>query len=247
MENNTKKIYSNFKKFDDILKGSDEFNHIYINKHNNIYSLLRIFIRLKNKDTVIINLEHNKLFILCLLRYLFPVKKFCLISVDILLRKPFTFRQKISKHIKSILLKKVDIFVLYFKDTEGYEKYFGIKRQKMRYIPFKVNSWSTIFSNYSANPMSGDYVLCAGQTLRDLKTFTEAMRIAGVPGVLLSPGEELMNQHGTVLINEELPENLHLKFHTDGKEETFLNWIKNAALVVIPRFSFDISSSGIST
>jgi len=49
------------------------------------------------------------------------------------------------------------------------------------------------------------------------------------------------------IITEGFSSNLHLEIHSDGREETFLKWIKNAAVVVIPRFSFDISSSGIST
>lgn len=49
------------------------------------------------------------------------------------------------------------------------------------------------------------------------------------------------------MITEGYPKNLRLEVHNDGKEETFLNWIKNAAIVVIPRFYFDISSTGIST
>ena len=246
MEVGLKKIYSNLRGFSDILANSELFRHIFIEDSKKEMSAWQIFIRAKNEDTVVLNIDHQKLLKLCALRYLFPAKRFKLVSVDIILRKPFTPTQKILAYIKATLLKKVDIFILYFKNVDNYEKYFGISKEKIRYVPFKVNSWAE-FSTYVADPLNGDYVLCAGQTMRDLKTYIEAIKIVGLPAVLLTPGEMPMNKHGTQLITEGLPANLRLVIDNSGKEEVFLNWIKNAAIVVIPRYSFDIAPSGIST
>jgi glycosyltransferase involved in cell wall biosynthesis len=208
---------------------------------------LQLFFKLKKTDVVLLNNDSDRLFKLCVLRYLFPWKRFQLISLDIILRKPLSCKDRLTALIKKFLFKKVDIFVLFFRKTRGYEMHFGISREKIRYIPFKVNSWKEVFADYISDPQQGQYVLCAGRTMRDLDTFAEAVRISGAPALLLSPGAATMKKHGTQLISGVLPANLKLVFHTDGREETFLNYIKKAAVVVVPRFSVDIASTGIST
>jgi glycosyltransferase involved in cell wall biosynthesis len=83
--------------------------------------------------------------------------------------------------------------------------------------------------------------------MRDVYTFTAAMRIAGCAGVLLQQQEEEMREHGTAVFQGDLPPNLRLAFHVDGGLETFLKFIADAKLVVIPRFRDDIGCTGIST
>ena len=93
----------------------------------------------------------------------------------------------------------------------------------------------------------GDYVLCAGRTLRDLETFVKAMASAGCPAVLLQQPGDIMRQHGTDHWRAGLPANVKLVVHDDEKLETFLSFIANAKIVVIPRYKRDIASTGIST
>jgi glycosyltransferase involved in cell wall biosynthesis len=93
----------------------------------------------------------------------------------------------------------------------------------------------------------GDYVLCAGRTLRDLKTFVAAMKIADCPGLLLQQQDEEMQAHGTTPFAGNLPPNLRLALHEDSDLATFLRFIAGAKIVVIPRFKDDIASTGIST
>ncbi|MCI0563300.1 MAG: glycosyltransferase [Nitrososphaera sp.] len=240
-------IFTNFRRLDEHLRYSQVYHHTFIGDGQGSWSAWEVFKNANTADAIILNIDADRLFKLCTLRYLFPFRKFKLISVDIVLRKPTSFRQKMMALVKSLLLKQVDLLVLYFKHTSGYEKYFGIQKKQIRYVAFKVNSWEQRFKDYSADPTTGAYVLCAGHTLRDLKTYIEAVRIARVPAVLLTRGTSLMQMHGTELITEGFPQNLRLETDSEGTEEAFLKWIKNAAIVVIPRFSFDISASGIST
>jgi glycosyltransferase involved in cell wall biosynthesis len=242
-----KKIYSNFKNMNINLSIKNGYDFIYIEKFGGILNLAALFFSLQKKDIVILNIEHGVLYNLCFFKYIFFWKRFELISVDILLRRPVSFKEKLFSYAKCILLKKVDLFLLYFSNTEGYQKIYGISKAKIKYVPFKVNSWKEVFSGYVSDPIFGDYVLCAGQTLRDLKTFIDAMRFCNMPGVILTPGKKRMKQHGTILVTDSFPDNLRLEYHDDGNEETFLNFIKKSAIVVIPRFSNDISSTGIST
>jgi len=141
-------------------------------------------------------------------------------------------------------LKGVDKFILYFRNTRGFERYYGIHPDRVAYVPFKVNGWGEAF--WPTAIPAGEYVLCAGRTLRDLETFVAAMQKVGVPGVLLQQSADVMQDHGTIAWARALPANVRLQMH-DGRFESFLSAIANAKAVVIPRFKHDICSTGIST
>lgn len=242
-----KNIYTNFKNIEFLNKSYHGFNIRYIGEKKDFISLIRLAIKLNNSDTIILNMNHQMLVKLCFLKYLLPLKRFRLISVDLILRKPFSIKLKLKSYISSILFKKLDMIILYFKQTDGYEQYYNIPQNKIKYVPFKVNSWKSHFMKYSNDPLNGEYILCAGRTYRDLSTFVEAAQITKMPSVLLTPGKKMMQQHGTHLVIEKIPKNLQIIYDKDFKEETFLQWIKSAAIVVLPRFSYDISATGIST
>lgn len=170
-----------------------------------------------------------------------------MVSVDILMRRPKTLGQRCSARIKRMLLTQVDLFLVYFRNTRGLSDYFGIEPSRIGYVPFKVNSWENGLAEQPKPVTTSSYAICAGQTLRDIQTFVDAVRISGVPGVLLTPGRELMKRHGTELSIANPPPNLRVVVHDDGKEATFLKWIRESSVVVIPRFLHDITSTGIST
>ncbi len=195
-----------------------------------------------NADLVIIDNDAGKVYLACLMR-LFC--RFRLVSVDILLRPPQDLKSRLLCFLKRALLTRVDKFILYFKNTAGYQHYYGINPAKIDYVPFKVNGVEESYFP-RANP-DGDYVLCAGRTLRDLKTFVVAIEIADCPGLLLQQQDEEMQAHGTMPFSGNLPPNLRLELHSAGGLASFLQFIAGAKLVVIPRFKHDIASTGIST
>lgn len=242
-----RRIYSNFQRFKPIVEASGEFGLIDVDDPSQVLSAWQIFWNAGKQDIVILNIAHARLYKLCLLRTIFFWKRFKLVSVDILLRRPTNWKRKLFRFYQRLMLKRVDQFVLYFRNTSYYEKLFGLRKERICYVPFKVNDWELGINLYEADTASGEYVICAGQTLRDVGTFIKACEKANVPAVLLTPGKDLMKRHGTQLAFDSLPANVRLEYHTDGKEETFLKWLKEAAIVVIPRFKTDISSSGIST
>ena len=242
-----RRIYSNLQRFKSIAEESGEFELIDIDAPEKVWSAWQIFWAAGTQDIVVLNIDHRRLYQLCLFRTLFFWKRFKLVSVDILLRRPTHWKRKLFRYYQRFMLRQVDRFILYFRNTSHYESLFGLRRDRIRYVPFKVNDWELGIDRYVADPASGEYVICAGQTLRDVSTFIKACEKASVPAVLLTPGKEMMKRHGTQLAFETLPANVVLEYHTDGKEETFLKWLKEAAIVVIPRFKTDISSSGIST
>jgi glycosyltransferase involved in cell wall biosynthesis len=228
------------------LSGSTAIEHTLIETGNSWLAPWHLFWTVRRADVVLLDNSYPHLFGFCLLSAIFP-RRFMLVSLDILLRKPASFKQRVACSAKSQLLRAVDLFLLYFKDTRGYEAWYGIDPERTRYVPFKVNDWET-FRNDASDPDSGSYVLCAGQTLRDHTTFIDAIGRTRLPGVLLVPNATMLKAHGSGSVSGlSLPGNLRLIVHNDGRHATFLEWIRNAKIVVIPRFRSDIASTGIST
>jgi glycosyltransferase involved in cell wall biosynthesis len=217
----------------------------HIGSEGGAREILRFLGKCLRSDLVILNIDQRKLMFAALLRWL-PFARFRLISVDLVLRPPRSAKDRLKAFVKRILLSGVDRFALYFKNLEGYQRFYGIGPDRAVYVPFKVNASERI----GARPQGvadGEYVLCAGRTLRDIKTFVEAMRATGCPGVLLQQKRELLNAHGTSAWSGELPPNVKLIVDDSDRFEDYLDFIAKARLVVIPRFKNDIAPTGIST
>ena len=193
-------------------------------------------------DLIIIDNNHSRVYVAALLR---PWLPFRLISVDLILRQPTGLRERALARLKALALAQVDKFIFYFKNTAGYERCYGLRPERIAYAPFKPNGKDE--ASWPDTVPEGDYVLCAGRTMRDLSTFVKAMAKTGCPAVLLQQPAEIMREHGTDDWREELPPNIKLVTHEDGKLATFLSFIANAKLVVIPRYKRDIGCTGIST
>lgn len=212
---------------------------------------LRTFQKSLRKNILLLNVEEPLLYKLCFLKYLFPWNPCLIISVDLILRAPKNFRQRLLCYIKGILLRKIASFILYHKEVSGYQKYFQISPKKCSYVPFKINSLKEIQSRLRAqkeskDPTEGDYVLVAGRSMRDLTTFVHAMAANGLPGILLRQGKDILSHHGTFLRYRVLP--LNIKEIVDhGSERSFIDYLAEARVVVIPRFRNDINATGIAT
>ena len=196
-------------------------------------------------DVVVLNIDQRKLMIAAALRRL-PFVKFRLVSVDLVLRQPGSSFDRCKAAIKRTLLSGVDRFVLYFRNIAGYKRWYGIDADRAVYVPFKVNGYDRLASQPAATP-EGEYVLCAGRTLRDIETFVAAMRQCGCPGVLLQQRRELLAEHGTRAWLGELPANVRLVIDDGDRFEDFVEHVAKARVVVIPRFKHDIAPTGIST
>ena len=215
------------------------------------FRAFRTFLKALKNNILILNIEETLLLKLCFLKFLFPWKQCLLFSVDILLKPSMTFRDRILCRIRRCLLKKVDCFILYFKDISGYKKYYNLLPEKFVYVPFKVNQLDEIQTHLShisnsQEPSDGDCIMAIGRSLRDTKTFIQAMANTKLPGVILRQSDSIMAQHGTIIRNEHLPPNLKEVVH-DGEQHSFIQHIANAKIIVIPRFHWDIKSTGIST
>jgi len=237
------RILSNFRNPDQAEASGRHQAHEYICDRTTLSEFVRKCLR---SDLVILNIDQERLMLACLLRLIVPLARFRLVSVDLILRTPKTLISCLKAFFKRILFSRVDCFILYFKNVQGYRRYYGIGPARAIYVPFKVNGWELITAR-PRGAADGDYVICAGRTLRDIETFVEAMKRSECPGVLLQQRRELLDAHGTSAWSGDLPPNLKLVIDDSDRLEDFIDFIAKARLVVIPRFKHDIAASGIST
>lgn len=205
----------------------------------------RLFRLARSCDAVVLNIAVGTVTKLCLLRMFWPFGRWRLISVDILLPRPVSAAQRLASALKRFLLMRVDLFILYFHDLSGYARYYGITAARVAYVPFKSNSWERLPPRAELSN-DGAYVITAGRTMRDLKTFAGAMRELPYPAVLLHLRDEQLGQHGTALPREEIPPNVKLVEH-DGNRDTWIEHLRGAKVVALPILPATISSSGIGT
>ena len=169
-----------------------------------------------------------------------------LVSLDLVLREPKTWWRKLMLPRRKRLLKRVDHFLNYFRDTNGLERVYGIDPQRCSYIPFKAN---LPIPAVEPNPGEGDYVLCFGRSLRDFDSFFEAMEsIPHVPGAIAAPNPQALREHGARFSRsvEALPKNVRClpDDQTIGAQVALLT---GAAVVVLPVVRGSLVASGIST
>lgn len=196
---------------------------------------------------VILHTDPAKLMLACALKCVLPLR-FKIVSVDLIVRTPRSLSGRIKTFIQKILFKRVHRFILYFKDLRGCERLYGIGPERTIYVPFKVNQLEEIQRRLAFEPPGdGDYVMCAGRTMRDIKTFVAAMKRIQCPGILHQQPADMMAAHGTDVWQDELPPNLKLVIDDSYSHEVFLDFISKARLIVIPRYKNDIGPAGIAT
>ena len=217
--------------------------HELMDQVPSLISIIREFYRARNFQVVLLNACPKRLFIYCFFRYIYPNCKWILVSLDQNLLIPNSPKDRIIALIKRFLLKKVDLFILYLRDVSGYERYYGVTARRTAYIPFKVNVWDMVGDPREVSS-DGDYVLVAGRSLRDLKTFIKAMSRLKFPAVLLHQGEKIMGEHNTIIQFDQLPMNVTAAYH-DGKRESWYDFIRKARIVVIPTLP-TITAAGVS-
>lgn len=217
--------------------------HVYVGDSEGAARFVRECLR---ADVVIVNADHRRLRAACLARWLLPTARFRLVAVDIVLRAPASATQRLSAAAAKLLLSRVDRFVFYFKRLDGYERHYGVGPRRAAFVPFKVNDWEKMH-RWADTPPDGEYVMCAGRTMRDVGTFVEAVRLSGCPGLLHQQRAETMAAHGTRAWAGDAPPNLEIVVDESHSHEVFLDFIARARLVVVPRFRADIGPAGIAT
>src|SRR5262245_49660446 len=73
----------------------------------------------RHHGAAVFDVAPRELMLACALKKVTPDWSSRLVSVDLILRRPTTARQRLQLSLTKWLLKEVDLFILYFKDTEA--------------------------------------------------------------------------------------------------------------------------------
>lgn len=241
----TVSILSNLPHLGRVRGGECMVEHTAIGGTASIRAKLALLREIRRHDVVVLNAESQLLLGLCLWRTLWPFGRWKLVSLDLVLSRPVTGRQVIVAWVKKQLFRKVDRFILYFRDTGAYARWYGITPDRTSYVPFKVNIWSSV-ENARTLDSEGEYVLTVGRSKRDLDTFLKAMAEVKYPGVLLHQPSGILAQHGTTLPTSPLPENV-TAVEDHGGQDSWIDFLRRAKIVVLATRAETISPSGIST
>lgn len=204
--------------------------------------IVQLYFFSRSYDYMIINGNVNIILVLCCLKTIIGFNKCSLICLDIFLPYPRTFKEKMRAFIKAFLLKKIDLFLVYFKVFIEYEKFYNISPKKMIYVPFKINSFDLV---KSIEPFDHNYIFSGGRSRRDYVTLIKAIEGLDIQCNIVAPDEQELNEHGTSFQGRLLPKNVQI-VHDDGTSESFIDHIARSSLVVIPLFNHDLAPSGIS-
>lgn len=225
------RIISNIAGMDKFYREGMEIEHVcYPNRRNGVLSVLKYAWKHRNYDYLIFNGSGQALFLLALSKVLIPFQRVKIVSLDLLLSEPKTFGYYIRNLIRMMLLSRVHMFFMYYKNTQGIQKHFKIPAQKFRYIPFKINQYSKVLSAFVDDL---GYVFCGGKTRRDFDTLIEAVRGSSIPVRIVTMDNSDIAEHGSYLNESNIPENVEV-IRLDGSFDPFLKQMAESRLVVVP-------------
>ena len=224
-------LISNLRRLDGVETDQYQAINTFIENGPTLWNGVRLFFKAFRHDAVVVCSQTRLLLVFCILRRLIPILRCKVIGVDYILPEPHGLKQKLVAWLKGMFLRKVDVFILHFVDTSGYELHYGIPRARCVFVPFKVNHLDTI-QPVDQLSSDGEYVFTAGRSFRDIPTFLGAMRQVGYPGLLLYEDTSLIKQAGTDLDFRHVPSNLKIEKNVGGK--SWLEYIARAKIVVVP-------------
>lgn len=200
----------------------------------------------KRRDAVfVINGDAHTVAELVLARRLLPGFGRPIVAMDLIFRRPSTFRSRLSHLVKRPLLSGADLYINFFSDTRGLEEVYGIPPERCAYVPFKVN---LDLKAAADAPLTEEFVLTFGRSLRDFDTFFSAVERLPYPAAIARANPEHLAAHGARFTRplDALPANV-IELDDDGSTQAQLDMLRRAKLVVIPVLKASIVASGIST
>jgi glycosyltransferase involved in cell wall biosynthesis len=163
--------------------------------------------------------------------------------VDLLVSPPRTWGERLRASLVSWLIKEVDLFICYFKDTSLLQRTYRIEAERVVYVPFKVNDYERVL----AAPIRDDgFVLVAGRTQRDYPLLFEAVKELPYPVVVLEYRAPDWKVHTGRVKEKRIPNNVQIIGH-DGAQDSWLDWLSRSRLLLLPIRAESITPSGIST
>ncbi len=183
-------------------------------------------------DLILVNCDVRLTLGLCAWFTAFPWKRRPLVAVDLVLGRPGTRFARVLTWGKRLLLRRVGHFVNYFRQSEGYARWYGITPERSSFIHFKPN---LRYRHESQPEPGGEYVLCFGRSRRDYDTFLRAVSTLPYPAAIPRPDFEALARHGSRLTFplDALPANVKV-LDDDGSEESMIHILQGARIVALP-------------
>ena len=225
-------------------EGNEHVNNHYIGTCRNGFErfirLLITAIRSYSSDVVFFDCASVETLLFALLKYLLPFNRCKLVTADLVLRMPKTRMQRVAARLKRLALGRVQLFILYHRDCNGYAEYYGINPERVIYVPFKVNALELVKAQIPAN---GLYIFSGGVSLRDWHTLAQAVRGLDVKVVIVTP---IKLTETDLSSGERTSSNITIE-HDDGSISSWIQYIAESKFVVLPISADSIAASGIST
>lgn len=167
-----------------------------------------------------------------------------IVASDIVLMAPINLRSRLLLPFRRVLLWRVNHFLHLFRDVSGYRKYYGIGPERSSFTAFKANLKSKIDV---APDSDGEYVLCIGWSRRDYDTFFDAMERLPYPAAIPKPLFAQLRSHGSRFSRSlgALPRNVRVLDHDPESNQSQVDVLKGAKLVVFPFRKENLGMSGI--
>ncbi|HEX6750641.1 MAG TPA: glycosyltransferase [Longimicrobium sp.] len=193
-------------------------------------------------DAALLNIDVRSLLLLCAAKKLLPFARCRILSADLVLTRPEAARGRMRFAVRRWLLGAVDRFVFYFRDTAELRRVYAIPPDRVRYVPFKVNTHDQVLRTETVD--EGFFLAC-GRSNRDFTTLCGAFRGSPHRCVVLAPWGRV-EEHGTREDAVDWPENVE-RVADDGTPASWNAWIARCRAVVLPIVPGMLSPSGIST
>ena len=236
-------LLSNLRRLDGVRTEQFEAMSQFAGDNETFWGGILLFLRARGKDVVVLSGGTWMVVGFCFMKWFLPFRRCKLVAVDFILSRPQHWKQTVMARLKGLLLRKVDRFILHFKDTSEYERIYRIPPSKCVFVPFKVNYWERM-SHEDQPSGAEEYVFTAGRSYRDFPTFIEAMRRVDYPGLLLYEEAALLKRSATDVDLSNLPVNLAVA-KNEG-EQSWVEYIRRAKIVVVPLLPSTMYAPGLS-
>lgn len=150
-------------------------------------------------------------------------------------------RDRLLLPIKRKFLSVIDTFIVIHRDTSGYERYYGVPRERCEYVAFKANNIDLIGKIPETDR---GYVLALGASQRDYELLMSAVSGLDCPVKLILSRASAV-AHNSRLGGGPLPANVE-RIEGDVDRQEWNKYIAESRLVVVPILPDAIQPAGIS-
>lgn len=229
-------IYTNFK-----LPGNESdqvFLDNFLPNKNNCRRLIR---SRKEISALLVSNPSTKTLFFLLAMKVFGFISYKVFVFDLILKYPQTFFERLIAKVKGVAISAIDFIFVIHKDTQGYEKFYGLNPQRFIYIPFKANNFDFCAQ---LDAKEGDYIVALGASQRDYRTLVEAAKLIDAQVVIVCSDENAKNNNADLGDGSYPPNLTRVKDFVDSKR--WYQYLAESKFVVVPIRGAAIQPAGIS-